>query len=91
MTRDELLTHMKAKRLAQESITWAQFTAAVGNLTTAQKNSLMVLLNAGKSEDVGRLLVGLATGLRRDQANAYVEAKAADDTWTTAELLELLE
>jgi len=90
MTRAELLTRMKTKRLAAEAITWAQFATAVQNLSTAQKNSLTTLLNAGKKDEVGSLLVALATGLRKDQASAYVDARAADDIWSTDDLLELL-
>lgn len=91
MTRDELLDRMKSRRLTQESVTWAQFVAAVGTLTQAQKNSLVALLNAGKSSEVGSLLVTLATSLRKEQASAYVEALAADDIWSTDNILELLE
>lgn len=91
MTRDELLARMKSRRLVQESVTWAQFVAAVGALTQAQKNSLVALLNAGKSAEVGSLLVTLATNLRKEQASAYVDAMAADDIWSTDNLLELLE
>ncbi len=90
MTRDELITRMVNRRLLQESITWAQFAQVVGNLGTAQKNNLMVLLNAGKGNDAGALLVGLVSDMRRAQARTYVDARAADDIWSTDDLLELL-
>ena len=91
MTRDQLLAKMKALRLSDEVVTWAQFASAVQGLTTAQKNSLMASLNSGNADAVGRALVNIVTDIRRAQASTYVDAKAADDMWTTDELLELLE
>ena len=91
MTRDELLTRMKLRRFHRERATFAQLVQIVQAMSSAQKASLMQFLNAGDAAGAGSLLVSPISQLRRAQAEAFVDAAAADDAWTTAELLELLE
>jgi hypothetical protein len=90
MTRDELISKMVTNRYKVEVITWEEFRAYIVNSDQSFKDNIVSIINSEDRASIGALLVNISNAIRMAKAQAYVDAIAADNTFTTTELLELL-
>ncbi len=92
MTKDQLrhfLTGKKAKKLLEES-TWQDLTAALGGLTSDQKDEIARLVAIGSGQSVINKLQRVMSDNARAEAATIVTTAFSDDNLTLQELEDLL-
>jgi len=90
MTREELLTKFAEARARRISLTWAQFTGAVGAAPDPVKAQILAAANAADGRTLFTVINGLVVARKRELARAEVNVVAADDSLTIDELIAIL-
>jgi triphosphoribosyl-dephospho-CoA synthetase len=90
MTKDELIDQWAARLAERSPLTLLQFYNALDNATAEIRQQLVDAVNARDVKIVGDILVKIGNKKRRALAKTNIENLLADDTITTAELLQIL-